>query len=370
VKAGWEMRRLGDLCEYEKSQGIHANLPYVGLEHIESGTGQFLGSLNATIVKSNTFKFNKSHILYGRLRPYLNKVLLPDFEGHCSTEIFPISVKAGLVREYLYHWLMSDDVVDSIDATCTGARMPRADMNEVLDFTIPVPYEQEQRRIVTLLDEAFADIATAKANAEKNLQNARDLFETHLRNQLNARSTDGVDTTLEKCCDQIFAGGDVPKDRVSNERTATYPVPIFSNGAKDDGLYGFTDIARVTKPSVTVSARGTLGFSAIRNEPFLPVVRLIVLTPNEDLIDLSFLHYTVLGMDFENTGTSIPQLTVPNFKDLSIYLPPLAKQKELVLALDSIRDEIEKLESIYRQKLTALDDLKKSLLHQAFSGLL
>ncbi len=236
------------------------------------------------------------------------------------------------------------------------------------EHSVSYPDFAEQHRIVTLLDEAFADIATAKANAEKNLQNAREVFETHLRNLLNARVVDGIDTTLQKCCDQIFAGGDVPKDRVSNERTATYPVPIFSNGAKDDGLYGFTDTARVTKPSVTVSARGTLGFSAIRNEPFLPVVRLIVLTPNENLIDLSFLHYTVLGMDFENTGTSIPQLTVPNFKDLSIYLPPLAKQKELVLALDSIRDEIQTLESIYRQKFTSLDDLKKSLLHQAFSG--
>jgi type I restriction enzyme, S subunit len=370
VKAGWKLQRLGDLCAFDKSQGIHTNLPYVGLEHIESDTGQYLGNLEPTDVKSSTFKFNDSHVLYGRLRPYLNKVLLPDFEGHCSTEIFPIQIKPGLLREYLGHWLMSESVVESINTTCTGARMPRADMNAVLEFNIPVPSEQEQRRIVTLLDEAFADIATAKANAEKNLQNAREIFETHLRNLLNARTTDGIETTLQKCCDQIFAGGDVPKDRVSNERTSTYPIPIFSNGAKDDGLYGFTDTARVTKPSVTVSARGTLGFSAIRNEPFLPVVRLIVLTPNENLIDLSFLHYTVLGMDFENTGTSIPQLTVPNFKDLSIYLPPLEKQKELVLALDSIRDEIQNLESIYRQKLTSLDDLKKSLLHQAFSGLL
>ena len=368
MKAGWELKRLGDLCAFDKTQGIHSNLPYVGLEHIESGTGQYLGNLEPTDVKSSTFKFNESHVLYGRLRPYLNKVLLPDFEGHCSTEIFPIQVKPGLLREYLGHWLMSESVVESINATCTGARMPRADMNEVLEFNIPVPSEEQQRRIVTLLDEAFADIATAKANAEKNLQNAREVFKTHLRNLLNIRDVDGIDTTLQKCCDQIFAGGDVPKDRVSSQRTASYPVPIFSNGAKDDGLYGFTDTARVTKPSVTVSARGTLGFSAIRNEPFLPVVRLIVLTPNKNLIDLSFLHYTVLGMDFENTGTSIPQLTVPNFKNQSIYLPPLGKQKELVLTMDSIRDEIQNLESIYRQKLTALDDLKKSLLHQAFSG--
>ncbi len=272
--------------------------------------------------------------------------------------------------KYLCYHLNSPTTNEFINSMQKGTTRPRVTLSVVRDLPIYVPSDTEQIRIVTLLDEAFADIATAKANAEKNLQNARKLFETHLRTVLSTRTSDGMDTTLQKCCDQIFAGGDVPKDRVSIERTAVYPVPIFSNGAKDDGLYGFTDTARVTKPSVTVSARGTLGFSAIRNEPFLPVVRLIVLTPNENLIDLCFLHYTVLGMDFENTGTSIPQLTVPNFKDLSIYLPPLAKQKELVLALDSIRDELQNLESIYRQKLTALDDLKKSLLHQAFSGFL
>ncbi len=181
MKAGWELKRLGDLCAFDKTQGIHSNLPYVGLEHIESGTGQYLGNLEPTDVKSSTFKFNDSHVLYGRLRPYLNKVLLPDFEGHCSTEIFPIQIKPGLLREYLGHWLMSESVVESINATCTGARMPRADMSEVLEFNIPVPSEQQQRRIVTLLDEAFADIATAKANAEKNLQNARGLFASRMQ---------------------------------------------------------------------------------------------------------------------------------------------------------------------------------------------
>ena len=177
-----------------------------------------------------------------------------------------------------------------------------------------------------------------------------------------------METTLESCCEQVFAGGDVPKDRVSQVRTPEYSIPIFSNGAKDDGLYGFTDIARVTKPSITVSARGTLGFSAIRTEPFLPVVRLIVLIPDEKQIDLSFLYYAVVGMDFGNTGTSIPQLTVPNFKDCKLHLPPLSVQRAIVDKLDSLREETQRLESIYQQKLATLEALKKSLLNQAFTG--
>ena len=140
--------------------------------------------------------------------------------------------------------------------------------------------------------------------------------------------------TLDSCCEQIFAGGDVPKDRFSEEQTENFSVPIYSNGEKNDGLYGFTDLARVTKPSITVSARGTLGFTAIRTEPFLPVVRLIVLVPDEKQITLSFLYYALVGMDFENTGTSIPQLTVPNFKESKFPVPPLAEQQRIVGLLD------------------------------------
>ncbi len=236
------------------------------------------------------------------------------------------------------------------------------------ELAIVYPDRTEQQRIVAILDEAFEGIATATANAEQNLQNARALFESHLQAVFTQRGQEWVETQLDSCCDQIFAGGDVPKGRVSQQRTPKYSVPIYSNGEKDDGLYGFTDVARVTKPSVTISARGTIGFTAIRTEPFLPVVRLIVLTPKEKTIGLSFLYYALEGIDFENTGTSIPQLTVPNIRERKIYLPPISQQRSVVAKLDSLRKETQRLESVYQQKLTALTELKKSILNQAFSG--
>ena len=177
-----------------------------------------------------------------------------------------------------------------------------------------------------------------------------------------------MEKKLEDSCEQIFAGGDVPKDRLSKERTPKFNVPIYSNGEKNDGLYGFTDVARVMKPSITVSARGTLGFTAIRTEPFLPVVRLIVLIPDEKQIMLSFLYYAVVGMDFGNTGTSIPQLTVPNFKESKLHVPSLQEQEAIVDKLDNLSRETQRLDSLYERKLAALEALKKSLLHQAFSG--
>ena len=90
MKKGWTTKRLGDVCDFDKEQGVHRGLPYVELEHIESNTGRFIGSLDPQPVKSSTFRFSTEHVLYGRLRPYLNKAIAPDFEGHCSTEIFPI----------------------------------------------------------------------------------------------------------------------------------------------------------------------------------------------------------------------------------------------------------------------------------------
>jgi type I restriction enzyme S subunit len=238
------------------------------------------------------------------------------------------------------------------------------------ELEIVYPTRPEQQRIVDLLDEAFKGIATAKANAEKNLQNAHTLFESHLQSVFTQRGKGWVEKKLGDVCTEIFAGGDVPKDRLSQERTPKYSVPIFSNGEKDDGLYGFTDVARVTKPSITVSARGTLGFTAMRTEPFLPVVRLIVLVPDEKLIMLSFLYYAVVGMDFGNTGTSIPQLTVPNFKESKLHVPLLSEQKAVVEKLDALREKTQRLAHLYERKLAALEALKKSLLHQAFTGAL
>lgn len=149
---GWEEKTLNEVCTIEKSQGNYKNLPYVGLEHIESNTGRFIGSVQPMTVKSSTFKFSNEHILYGRLRPYLNKVIIPDFIGHCSTEIFPIKPCLKLSKEFLFYWFISNETVNKINATCTGARMPRANMNDVLNFEFPLAPIHEQEIIVSNLD--------------------------------------------------------------------------------------------------------------------------------------------------------------------------------------------------------------------------
>lgn len=163
-------------------------------------------------------------------------------------------------------------------------------------------------------------------------------------------------------CKEIFAGGDVPKSALSYEKTAEYNVPIFSNGEKDCGLYGYTNNARVKEPSITVSARGTIGYTAIRTEPFVPVVRLITLTPKSEVIDLDYLFYATQNYRFEGSGTSIPQLTVPMLKKYKFQLPEMSHQKAIAVKFE----KLDQLISLRKQQLAKLDELVKERFVEMF----
>jgi|GEM_PF-116523 Restriction endonuclease S subunits len=189
---GWEKKKLGEVIEYDKNQNIHKGLPYVGLEHIESNSGRFVGSLEPQVVKSSTFYFNEQHVLYGRLRPYLNKVLLPDFEGHCSTEIFPIKVGKQIAREFLFYWLIAGSTVKKIDATWTGARMPRANMNQVLEFDFAFPPLEEQQTIIRQLDALRAETQKLEELYQKKIDNLEELKKSILQKAFNGELSSSV----------------------------------------------------------------------------------------------------------------------------------------------------------------------------------
>ena len=166
-------------------------------------------------------------------------------------------------------------------------------------------------------------------------------------------------------CSEIFAGGDAPKSNMSATKTDEYKIPIFSNGEADNGLYGYTNFARVTKPSITVSARGTIGFVAARNEPFVPIVRLISLTPNPEKIELKYLYYAIQNYKFDGSGTSIPQLTVPMLKKYSFPLPTKEQQLAVIDQLDNVCNLI----SLRKQQLSKLDELVKSRFVELFGNI-
>jgi len=179
---GWVEKKLGEVCEYDKTPNKKTDLPYVGLEDIQSNTGKLIGPITPRSMKSLTFNFTNVHVLYGRLRPYLNKVLLPEFEGHCSTELFPIKPKKDIIdRNYLFHWLISSDTMNKINATWTGATLPRANMNTVLDFKISVPSISEQQKIVSQLDSLSAETKKLETLYQRKLNELEDLKKSILQ---------------------------------------------------------------------------------------------------------------------------------------------------------------------------------------------
>jgi type I restriction enzyme, S subunit len=385
VKAGWTAKRFGDLCAFEKVQGMHKNLPYVGLEDIASNTGQFIGSKNNQLVKSATFKFTTQSILYGRLRPYLNKALLPDFDGHCSTEIFPIKPIEGVTREFLFYWLTSEATMQEINKTATGARMPRANMNAVLDFELLVPPRSGQQRIVAILDEAFEGIATAKANAEKNLQNARAVFESYLQAIFSRSGSGWVEKPLGEIC--TFSSGGTPTKDNSSYWSGEIPWisgrDMKSTRLSDSHLH----ISRtaVDEASTRMAPAGTLlilvrgmglAHGAQIGELMVPCAfnqDIKGIHPEPGLIPRYLLfairdRINSSSNVLSNAAHGTLKIDSAELKNLMIPVRSNSDQRRVVATIDSLSEETQHLESLYQQKLAALDELKKSLLHQAFSG--
>lgn len=133
--SSWPLTALGKLCHRDR-RPVEPNsvevdaLPFVGLEHVAGGTGDISLSGGSRIGegKSISFRFDARHVLYGKLRPYLNKVALPEFEGRCSTELIPLLPSAHADRGYIAALLRREQTVQAVMAANTGARMPRADM--------------------------------------------------------------------------------------------------------------------------------------------------------------------------------------------------------------------------------------------------
>lgn len=172
---------------------------------------------------------------------------------------------------------------------------------------------------------------------------------------------------LGEVCESISAGGDKPNN-ITAIKTQENKIPIYANGISNDGLLGYTDTATIKKPAVTISARGTIGFVCVRYEPYFPVVRLISAIPNENILNLEFLRYTLEFFIPKGEGSSIPQLTIPTFKQIKIPLPPLEIQKAIVEKLENAFAHIDEAVRHLKAVQTDIPRLKSSLLHCAFSG--
>ena len=151
----------------------------------------------------------------------------------------------------------------------TGVTVPKLNQQKLRQIQIPLPPLAEQKRIVAVLDKTFTAIDKIKNNTEKNLANTKELWQSYLQQSFNNPKKNWQQKKLGDVCEKLFAGGDVPKNNFSKTKTDKFNIPIFSNGIKDNGLYGFTNIKKVNKPSITISARGYNRIFSIKKRNFL-----------------------------------------------------------------------------------------------------
>jgi len=169
-------------------------------------------------------------------------------------------------------------------------------------------------------------------------------------------------STLGKISD-MSAGGDKP-DITSEIETENCRVPIYSNGITEEGLYGYTNKARIFDESVTVSARGTIGYVCLRQVPYVPIVRLISLIPKKELVSAKYLYLFLKQLHIAGTGTTQQQLTVPNFKGTEILIPTSEIMSKFTDVVNPFYEKI--LDN--KAEIKKLCSLRDTLLPKLMSG--
>jgi len=250
--------------------------------------------------------------------------------------------------------------------------------DDIGKVTIPLPPIEIQSEIVHTLDNYTENVVKLQNQLTAELT-ARKTQYAYYRDKLLQYKMPTKEYEVGEIC-EVSAGGDVPKEHFSKEKSEQYKVPVISNGCGINAFYGYTDAARVDKPAVTVAARGTIGYAEYRDYPYFPIIRLITLIPRDDKqLNAKYLYYSLEGRHYKVPTSGIPQLTVPVIKKEKVSIPPLDVQNRIVNVLDNFEKicsdlniglpaEIEarqKQYEYYRDKLLTFAETGNTILSRA-----
>lgn len=384
MRKEWKSLQLKDACTvFTDGDWIESrHQSEIGIRLVQTGNIGFGFFKNkedkSRFISEETFKELKcteiipGDLLISRLPDPVGKsCIIPDLNIRMITGVdcTIVRLKDNLMSEFLAFYQMSNQYLNDVKAKVTGTTRSRISRKNLGLIPIPIPPLTEQKQIVEILDQAFEAIDQAKANIEKNIFNANELFQSKREDYFSKLSEELDLIPIDKVCKNIFAGGDKPTNNFSKTQTKELNIPIVANAVKDNGLYGYTNKAKVTEPSITVAARGSgTGHTEYRDYPFVPIVRLIVLTPNTEIVEVEFLMYAIKNLTIARSGSAIPQLTVPMIKSYSIPTPSKEKQIEIIENLNQLEFELNQYKETLRKKIIELEELKKSILEKAFSG--
>ena len=222
MRDGWQTKTLGEVLQKTETvnpiQSPCAEFDYIDVSSVSNTTFQIEATqrLKGKDAPSRARKLvRKNDILFATIRPTLQRIaVVPKHldKQVCSTGYFVLRPKPGVDHRFVFYSLFTEDFTGQMESLQKGASYPAVTDSDVRSQVIPLPPLSEQQRIVGILDEAFEGIATAKANAEKNLQNARALFESHLQSVFSQRGEGWVETKLGDVCE--FVGGSQPPKSV------------------------------------------------------------------------------------------------------------------------------------------------------------
>lgn len=324
----------------------------------EDGPLRVLRSNNITLA-SNTLNFDDvKHVsssvrVRDNQRLYANDILISAASGsksHVGKVAFIPKDLSGIVfggfmgvlrtngalePRFLFHLLIGRSFSEHLDRTLSTTTINNLNASIMGSFVVPVPPLEVQREIVRILDQFTQLEMELEAELKAEVEARRCQYE-HYRGALLGFASDVERIPLSEVCEAISAGGDLPLRFIKGQTAPSdeFPFPIFSNGTGDAALYGFTDSYRIDKEAVTISARGTIGFHAVRAQKFTPIVRLLTLVPNPKLMSVQFLNYALDATEIGHSGGSIPQLTVPAVKKILVPVPSLLEQERIVAILN------------------------------------
>lgn len=237
--------------------------------------------------------------------------------------MFEVSRPDDLLPEYMDLWFKRAEFDREASFYAVGGVRGSLDWEDFCKMEIPILPISEQRKIVHDYQVITERIELLRKMNENLEEQALALFKGWFVNYQpfgGNMPNDWKTVTLGDVAN-MGAGGDRPDVCVDN-KTEECMVPIYSNGIEEDGLYGFTDVPRISEESVTVSARGTIGFVCLRTVPYVPIVRLVTLIPKGHIVTAKFLYLYLKNLNIQGTGSTQQQLTVPDFAKTELTLPP------------------------------------------------
>ena len=270
-------------------------------------------------------------------------------------------------QDFLYHLLSSPQVFGQFDRLAAGSTVRNLNIELASRVVVPIPPASEQKRIVAILDEAFAGIATAKANAEKNLQNARAIFASHLKSTFTQQTG-----WITKTFDQISQNLDSKRIPITKSDRKSGEFPYYGASGIVDYVAGYIfdeDTLLVSEDGANLLARSTpIAFPAsgkywVNNHAHI--------LKFENMATQRFVEFYLASIPLDDyiTGAAQPKLNQKALNSIPIPIPATVDaQAAVVASIESVQIETQRLESLYTRKLAALDELKQSLLQQAFAG--